>query len=209
MITVAFFAILNFIILLSALLEGVQNNDMAAVHRILQYDNVDRKNFNVNGSLYTSLLHVAAHNNNYEICEMLLKFDADVNMLDLEHQTPLNVAESNLNYTICQRFVKKRAHRENKIVYKKQLHVYARKNDLSACERHINSLDVNKTGEKGRTPLHVAVIFATVELCELLLMHGADVNAKDNYNDSPIHLAFYYGRHALRRKFLFGLTYFG
>ena len=30
-----------------------------------------------------------------------------------------------------------------------------------------------------RTPLHVAVIFASDKLCELLLKYGADVNAKD------------------------------
>ena len=81
---------------------------------------------------------------------MLLKFDADVNMLNLEHQTPFNVAERNLNYTICQRFVKKRARKENKILYKKQLYVYVKENNLISCERHISSLDVNKTGERER-----------------------------------------------------------
>ena len=84
-------------ILFSELLEGVQNNDVAAVDRLLQYDNVGRKNFNVNGSLHQSLLHIAAHDNNYEMCKMLLKFGADVNTFNFEGQTPLNVAEKNLN----------------------------------------------------------------------------------------------------------------
>ena len=85
----------------SELLEGVQNNDILSVDRVLQYDNVDRKNFNVNGMLYDPLLHVAARNNNFKICQMLLKFGADVNMLNLEDQSPLNVEESNKNYSIC------------------------------------------------------------------------------------------------------------
>ena len=74
---------------------------MATVDRLLQCDNVGRKNFNVNGSLYDSLLHIAAHNNNYEICKLLLRFSADVNMFDIDDQTPLHVAGRNMNYCIC------------------------------------------------------------------------------------------------------------
>ena len=190
-------------------MEGVQYNDVAAVDRVLQYDNVDRKNFNVNGSLYDSLLHIAARSNNFEICEMLLKFGADVNMFNFEDQTPFHVAERNTNYSICQRFVKKRKSKEKRIWYNKALHICARKNDLIMCKKHINSVDLNETDERERTPLHVAVIFASDELCELLLKYGADVNAKDSYNDSPIELAFYHGRHTLREKFLWEITYFG
>ena len=191
------------------LLEGVQYNDVAAVDRVLQYDNVDRKNFNVNGSLYDSLLHVAARSNNLKICEMLLKFGADVNMFNFEDQTPFHVAESNTNYAICKLFVKKRKHREKRIWYNKALHICARKDDLIMFKKHINSDDVNEKDERERTPLHIAVIFASDELCELLLKYGADVNAKDSYNDSPIQLAFYRGRHTLREKFLEQITYFG
>ena len=63
------------------------------------------------------------------------------------------------------------------------------------CKKHVMmlSVDVNETDERERTPLHVAVILARDELCELLLKYGAGVNAKDSYNDSPIHLAFYRG----------------
>ena len=83
-------------IFFSALLDGVQKSDVAAVNELLQYDNVDRKNFNVNGSLHDSLLHVSARSNNFEICKMLLKFGANVNMLNFEYQSPLNVAETKI-----------------------------------------------------------------------------------------------------------------
>ena len=191
------------------LVEGVENNDVVAVNRVLQCDNVGRKNFNVNGSLYDSLLHVAARNNNYEICKMLLKFGADVNKLNLDDQSPLNVAETNTNYSICKLLVKRRKRKEKRILYNKALHIFARKNDLTTCKKLINSVNVNETDEKERTPLHVAVIFANDKVCELLLEYGADVNTKDSYNDSPIQLAFYYDRTELRNKFLWKLTYFG
>ena len=191
------------------LAEGVQNNDVVTVNRVLQCDNVGRKNFNVNGSLYDSLLHVAARNNNYEICKMLLKFGADVNKLNLDGQSPLNVAETNTNYSICKLLVKRQKRKEKRILYNKALHIFARKNDLTTCKKLINSVNVNETDEKDRTPLHVAVIFANDKVCELLLEHGAEVNTKDSYNDSPIQLAFYYDRTELRNKFLWKLTYFG
>ena len=108
------------LIFLSALLEGVQNNDLAAVDRLLRYDNVGRKYFNVNSSLYKSLLHVAAHNNNYEICKTLLKFGADVNIFNFEGKSPLNVAERNVNWSICKLFIKRRKRKEKRIEKRKK-----------------------------------------------------------------------------------------
>ena len=188
-------------------MEGVENNDISTVDRILQYDAVGRKNFNVNGSLYDSLLHKAARNRNYEICKLLVKFGADVNLLNLDNQSPLNVAERNGEYSICRLLVNKR--KEKRIRYKKALHVCAKENDIENCEIHIKSVDVNKTDEKMRTPLHVAMIFASDAICDLLLRYGADVHAKDSYMDDPIQLAFYYGRFKLRQKFISDLPYFG
>ena len=188
-------------------MEGVENNDVATVKKILKYDAVGRKNFNVNGSLHDSLLHKAARNKNYEICKLLVEFGADVNWLNLDNQSPLNVAEADGGFPICELLLRKR--REKKIRYNKTLHVCAKKNDIDNCKKHIKSVDVNETDEKMRTPLHVAVIFANDALCDLLLRYGADVHAKDSYMDDPIQLAFYYGRLKLREKLLSDLPYFG
>ena len=186
-------------------MKSVENNDVATVDRILQYDPVGRKNFNVNGSLHDSLLHKAARNRNYEICKMLVKFGADVNLLNLDNQSPLNVAEANGEFSICKLLLKKR--KEKKITYRKALHVCAKQNDIDNCKIHIKSVDVNETDEKMRTPLHVAMIFASDAICDLLLMYGADIHAKDSYMDDPIQLAFYYGRFKLREKLLSDLPY--
>ena len=193
--------------LFSALVKGVACNDIATVNALLQYDAVGRKNFNVNGSLHDTLLHIAAQNRNYKICKMLLKFGADVNLLNLDNQSPLNVAETNVESALCKLLVRKR--NEGKIMYKKALHICAKKNDLSMCKVHINIVDVNDRDKNMRTPLHVAMIHASGAICDLFLEHGADVHAKDIYNDDPIQQAFYYGRFRLRRRLLHNLSCIG
>ena len=187
-------------------MEGTKNNDVEVVDRTLQYDVVGRKNFNVTGCLHDSLLHKAARNRNYEICKMLVKFGADVNLLNLDDQSPLNVAEANGESLICKLLVSKR--KEKRVRYKKALHICAKDNDIENCKTHLQSVDVNETDEKMRTPLHVAMIFASDALCNLLLINGADIHAKDSYMDDPIQLAFYYGRFKLREKLLSNLPYF-
>ena len=191
----------------SALVEGVENDDVVAVDKVLQYDAVGRKNFNVNGSSHDSLLHKASRNRNYKICKMLMKFGADVNLLNLDDQNPLNVAEANGEYSICKLLVRKR--KEKRIMYKRALHICAKQNDLAMCKKHINNVDVNEIDEKMRTPLHVAMIFASDAMCDLLLKYGADIHAKDSNKDNPIQLAFYYGRFKLRERMLSNSSYIG
>lgn len=187
--------------------EGVEQNDVAKVGEVLQYDPVGRRNFNVNGSPYDSLLHLAARNNSLEICKMLVKFGADVNMMNIDGQSSLHIAEANLDFPICELLLKTR--KEKTVMYKKALHIAVKANDLTMCKRYINNVDINQTDEKKRTPLHVAMIFASNSICHLLLKYGAAVYARDSYNDTPVQLAFYHGRHDLREKLLPQLPYFG
>ena len=153
---------------------------------------MDRKNFNLNGSLNDLLLHKASGNGNYKIFKMLVKFGADINLLNIDDQSPPNVAEVNGESSICKLLVRKR--KEKKIMYKKALHVCAKQNDLVMCKRHVMSVDVNEKDKKMQTPLHVAIIFVSDAICDLLLKCGADVHAKDSNLNDPIQLAFYYGR---------------
>ena len=168
---------------------------------------MDRKNFNLNGSLNDLLLHKASGNGNYKIFKMLVKFGADINLLNIDDQSPPNVAEVNGESSICKLLVRKR--KEKKIMYKKALHVCAKQNDLVMCKRHVMSVDVNEKGKKMQTPLHVAIIFASDAICDLLLKHGADAHAKDSNMNDPIQLAFYYGRLELRNTMLSDLSYIG
>ena len=188
-------------------MDAVENNDNASVRRILKYDGEGRKNFNVNTISQDSLLHKASRNRNDKICKMLIEFGADVNLLNLDNQNPLNIAEGNGQFSICKLLLKKR--KEKGIIYKKALHIYAKGNNFIMCKIRVNSVNVNERDKMERTALHVAMIFGSDEICDLLLKHGADVHAKDSNMDDPIQLAFYYGRFELRERILSSVSYIG
>ena len=97
--------------------------------------------------MHDSLLYIAIYNENYQLCKMLLKFGADVNMLNNEGQSPLHMAEAKANFHICQLLVKKRKYREESMRYKKALHICVKKEDFVVCKAHIlrNKVDVDET----------------------------------------------------------------
>lgn len=53
----------------------------------------------------------------------------------------------------------------------------------------IYKLNVNLQDNKGQNTLHIAALYTSEKLCELLLSRGADVKAVDMQGDSPLHLA--------------------
>ena len=198
-------------------MDGVLRNDISSVSTILEGDNLGYWNFNVHGPFSDTLLHIAASYGNDEMCEKLVKCDADVNALNSNDETPLHVAEvkgiwkqkmignkrdheRNEFLEICKILLKSRKEEETR--YNSPLHREVKNNHFELTRQHLNSIDVNEIDTMKRTPLHVAVLFANDAICDLLLRHGADVQGKDYYSDTPIQLAFYKGRFQLREKML-------
>jgi ankyrin repeat protein len=50
-------------------------------------------------------------------------------------------------------------------------------------------IDVNAKSDRGLTLLHDASLFDNYELAKFLIGYGADVNAKNNFNGTPLHYA--------------------
>ena len=181
----------------SGLFEAVKAGDVSELNNVLQEkDEMGYKNFNVNGYIYDLPLHEAVYQGDYHICKMLLKCNADVNKM-LDFRTPLNIAEEKGNYQIANLLIKER--NEDKSFYKNPLHAAVKKGDYSLCKFHLRTINVNSVDEKKRTALHLAVMYARDDLFKLLLKNGANIYARDIFNDTPLQLAFYYyGPHELR-----------
>ena len=72
----------------------------------------------------------------------------------------------------------------------------------------INSVFESTSQDKGimngyffkETPLHLAVRFGNLDLCSLLIQNGADINATNLYNETPLHFAI--KRHSDIERFL-------
>ncbi|CDS42586.1 myotrophin [Echinococcus multilocularis] len=64
-----------------------------------------------------------------------------------------------------------------------------------------NVKDLNKGLGDGRRPIHIAADFGHLQILELLVKEGADVNVKDNFGITPL-LAAVYEEHADCVEFL-------
>ncbi|KAG8298963.1 Oxysterol-binding protein- protein 1 [Homalodisca vitripennis] len=92
-------------------------------------------------------------------------------------------------------------------IHERLLHS-ARNGDLSELQSLLQArsegeieLDVSCKGKSksnlGWTPLHLASYFGHKEVVELLLDHGADINAVNDTGDTPLHKASFIGREDL------------
>lgn len=70
--------------------------------------------------------------------------------------------------------------------------------NFSSAEKELNRLTLTD----GATPLHIAVAGGQIELAVNILIHGADVNAKNSNGDTPLHLAMAFPGDLLARALL-------
>jgi ankyrin repeat protein/serine/threonine protein kinase len=108
-------------------------------------------------------LHVASESGFAEVVELLVANRVDVNARDRWKRTPLLIASF-------------------------EGHVKVVKLLLEACDIIVDAVD-----ENGATPLHIAVHFNWGEVVELLVAKGANVNAKDVQQHTPLLVASFRG----------------
>jgi len=153
-------------------------------------------------------LHVATIYRRKSIVKVLLRHGADVNAKDFAGKTPIYFATSNADYGLFKLFLRKKA-----VVRNNLLHLAARSGSLKILRTLLKLCAVNARDEKGRTALHhVNFSVEPVQLtsvssyslktlrlsptdvlhahvARLLLMNGADVNARDILGEPPLHMA--------------------
>jgi ankyrin repeat protein len=82
-----------------------------------------------------------------------------------------------------------------------ELFVAVKENNLPEVERLLSvGADVNAQGDHGEMPLHWA---CSVQVCQALREHGADIEAKDIINGwTPLHIACFMGHLAVINELL-------
>ncbi|KAK9962123.1 hypothetical protein ABG768_007501 [Culter alburnus] len=140
---------------------------------------------------YTPLI-VAVLHKFYDICSLLTKRGADVNLSDGDQWTALHFA------------VQTGDDRAARLLLDNKASADAKEKDgwtplhLAAQNGHENIVRIllprlvavdEQEHESGRTPLHMACIYGHVHIAKLLLKKGADVNKQDNLQSTSLHLA--------------------
>lgn len=158
-----------------AVLHYVCNLGMVDVLLLMIAKGVDL-NCQTTKQLYTGL-HIAAACNNKITCEVLLRQGAMPDLLDADRRTPLH-----------------RAAVENAVDAAKVLIQYGANLNIHG-------------GNNGRTALQMAASLRfllkkerddNLQLIELLIIKGADLNARDRHGHTAIHIALKLKRHQLQ-----------
>ncbi len=112
-----------------------------------------------------------------QIIELIINMGYDVsNYRDPSGNTALHVISS-VGFTLCNKG--KRTYGVNRS--------YAVVPVLELLVKKIGEKGINTQNEHGKSPLHIAISCSSTPCAELLLKSGADVNAKDNKGNTPLH----------------------
>ncbi|KAF7997870.1 hypothetical protein HCN44_009268 [Aphidius gifuensis] len=161
------------------------------------YDAMDlllRNNARVNGldGLGQTALHRCARDDNVQGVRILLSYNIDPTIVSLQGYTAAQLATENILKILQD---PPSVSEDSEI----QLLEASKSGDLTAVERILqaNPHAVNCRDLDGRhsTPLHFAAGYNRVPVVEYLLLHGADVHAKDKGGLVPLHNACSYGHY--------------
>jgi ankyrin repeat protein/Flp pilus assembly protein TadD len=138
-----------------------------------------RKGANVkitNPAGYTPL-HDAAHTGHEGITRLLIAKGADCYVKEKLERTPLDLAIRE-NQTHLYHLLK-------------PLHIAVQQGNLSQIRSLINQRAeaINSRDDNGQTPLHLAVISGSIEICQYLIDKGAHLNTKDFDGHTPLEKA--------------------
>ncbi|XP_021431458.2 poly [ADP-ribose] polymerase tankyrase-2 isoform X1 [Oncorhynchus mykiss] len=181
-------------------------------------------NVNEKTNDFLTPLHLASEKSHNDIIEVLVKHEAKVNALDNLGQTALHRAAHCGHLQTCRLLLKSGCdplvmslrgfspsqmgnERVQEILHEGtlignsdvdwQLLEASKSGDLEIVEKLCTMQNVNCRDVEGRqsTPLHFAAGYNRVSVVEYLLLHGADVHAKDKGGLFPLHNACSYGHY--------------
>ena len=132
-------------------------------------------NFRNHRSYHNALSLGLGENPNQEVAKLLIQAGADVNAFNLFNKTPLHTVAAMhedvmMSVNIATALINAGA-------------------NLDPKTSRLNTFSFRV----GYTPLHTAASVNHIEMVKLLIKHGANINSKDEADNSPLHLATYHG----------------
>ncbi|XP_054494779.2 CARD- and ANK-domain containing inflammasome adapter protein-like [Agelaius phoeniceus] len=155
-----------------------------------------------------SPLHLAAEQGHKTLAEMLLKARADPNAQDKEKKTPLHAAALRGHLSIVELLLAKKGRAGAKDMDGcTPLHYATMKGNTDILKLLLASgknKNINDRNIWRKTALHIAAEYGHGELINLLLRHGAAINAWDSSRDTALHCACRAGHLSAVRALLCG-----
>src|SRR6266404_5466403 len=136
-------------------------------------------------------LHWAAYNGELEICRLLLKYKANLELRTENQMTPLNLASATGHHDIVEELLicGAIANVQDNDIWT-PLHGASQNGDLRTVQLLVqHGAAFDKINDDQETPLHVASRLGNFDIARFLAEHGANTASKDKYGFIPLHLA--------------------
>ncbi len=185
------------------LIQAVENGDIESVKSILN-DNSNTIDINKQDEFGDTALFKSLEKKHYEIAKLLIAHGADVNIADnFNYEAPLHLAAYFGNFEIIKMLLEHGAdvnikNDENTTAL---LYTFKQQHDdeivklLLSYGADPNIKNKSRIGykccqdEKGYTPFLEAVSYANLDIIKLLIEHGADIHAENNYGVNVLFMA--------------------
>jgi ankyrin repeat protein len=131
-------------------------------------------------------LHITAKMNNTALSEWLIAQKLEVNVKDVNGDTPLHIAAMENYYGMCELLLQNKSF-NTLVVSESDSYNHEMQNQLLQTKANVNALN-----KKKETPLHLAAAAGSKEISTLLLNNGAQINLVDNKGRTPLWRAFEY-----------------
>jgi ankyrin repeat protein len=159
------------------------------------------EHINARGGRLVTPLVAALRGTYFHVAELLHRHGADLDVLGYRENTALHIACADELVDIMHWLLDHGAgvNAQNNMLYT-PLHYTASCGRLQAARMLIeHNADIHILAEYGMSPLHVAAIHWIKrdqdDIMEVLLDHGADPNARDNDNATPLHYSSWWKTH--------------